>query len=148
MMSLAVHEVLKLEVTEKFRLVAGLGGLDRKISRVGLIDTEEFDGIVECVKIGEFLVTNFLIIRDKPELIVDYIKGMIESNAAGLAIKSTYYKEIPKVAMDYADQHQFPVFIFDETYIDLLMIAINEGITNQGYEKKISDMIDQIQIQI
>lgn len=143
-MSLAVHEALKLEVTEGFRLVAGLGGLDRKISRVGLIDSEEHDQIVETVMLGEFLVTNLLIIRDQPELIVEYIKGMVESQAACLAIKSTYFKDIPKDAIDYADKHQFPVFIFDDTYIDLLMIEINEALTNDGYEQRISHMVDQI----
>lgn len=66
-MALAVHEALKLKVLERFKLVAGLGGLDRKIHYIGIIDHEEVGDVRGCVRTGEFILTNFLIIRDQPE---------------------------------------------------------------------------------
>ena len=143
-MGLAIHEALKLEILERFKLVAGLSGLDRKITRVGIIDHEEGDQVRDTVRPGEFLVSNLLIIRHEPNRIVEYIKYMIEAQAACLAIKTIYYKELPVEAIEYANKHQFPVFLFDETYIDLIVVEVDKALNIQGHEKRIRSLVDQL----
>jgi len=143
-MALAVHEALKLKVLERFKLVAGLSGLDRKINYVGIIDHEEIGDIRGSVRVGEFILTNFLIIRDQPEKIVNYIEEMIEGQAACLAIKSIYFDSIPDEAIELADAKQFPVFIFDETFLDTLVVEIDKVLNMYGHEKRIRMLIDQI----
>lgn len=144
LMALAVHEALKLKALERFKLVAGLGGLDRKIKRVGIIDHEEVDQLCESIYMGEFLISNLLIIRDQPEMITAYIREMIAAQAACLAIKTIYFDSIPPEAIELADEHQFPVFIFDETYIDTLVVEIDKALNMHGHEKRIRLLIDQV----
>jgi len=139
-----VHQAIKLEVLERFRLVAGLGGIDRVISTVGIIDSEEIPDMLSSVRVGEFLITNFLIIRNQPEMIVEYIRTMIDCQAACLAIKAVYYDDIPKEAIALANKHHFPVFVFDETYIDTLVIEINRAINYQDHKAHQRILVDQL----
>jgi len=143
-MALAVHEALKLEALNRFKLVAGLNGLDRNISRAGIIDHEENEAVRETTYVGEFIISNFLIIRDKPELIVEYVKHLIAAQAACLAIKMIYFKEVPQEAIDLANEYQFPIFLFDETHIDIIIIEIDKAINIQGYQQRTRVMVDQI----
>lgn len=143
-MGIAIHELLKLEATENFKLVAGLGGVNRKVSSVGIVDSEEIEMLPESLLPGEFLITNFLIIRESPELITEYIRGMVNAQSACLAIKATYFNEIPHEAMALANEHQFPVFIFTETYIDTLVIDINNALNRESNEKRLNIIIQDL----
>lgn len=141
---LAVHEVMKLKVMEEFRLIAGASGLDRQVSCPGIVDTEDLTELRETLRRGEFLITKFQLIKDQPELIVTYLKEMINGDAACLVVKSTYFSELPKEAIKLADEHHFPIFIFDTVYIDHLIIDINTALKASTYDERNSDLVDDM----
>ncbi len=69
---------------------------------------------------------------------MDYIEEMIDGQAACLAIKSIYFDSIPDEAIELADAKQFPVFIFDETFLDTLVVEIDKVLNMYGHEKTYS----------
>ncbi|TCO77419.1 PucR family transcriptional regulator [Marinisporobacter balticus] len=143
-MALTVHEALKLDALKRFRLVAGMNGLDRKITRAGILDHEVAEQVGDIVQSGEFIFSNLLAIRDQPEKIIDFVKHLIDAQAACFAIKTIYFKEIPKEAIELAHKHRLPLFLFDETYVETLILEIDKAINIQNHEQHIKLMIDQI----
>ncbi|WP_432407887.1 PucR family transcriptional regulator [Wukongibacter sp. M2B1] len=143
-MALTVHEALKLDALKRFRLIAGMNGLDRKITRAGILDHEVGKQVSDTVQVGEFIFSNLLAIRDKPEMIVDFVKHLIDAQAACFAIKTIYFKEIPEDAIELAHKHRLPLFLFDETYVETLILEIDKAINIQNHEQHIKLIIDQI----
>lgn len=145
-MTISVHEVLKLKKFNKFKLIAGAGGLDRRVDRGGFIDHES----IEKVKISfdferEMTFSSFPMIKDTPELITEYIKAFIEVNCACLAIKTVFFDEIPQSAIDLANEKNFPLFIFDETYIEKLIIEIDVAVNQNKRMDKVKGLIYDIE---
>ena len=143
-MPLTVHDALKLDALKRFRLVAGMNGLDRKITRAGILDHEIGEQVRDAVQKGEFIFSNLLAIKNKPEMIVDYVKHLIDAQAACFAIKMIYFKEIPKEAIELAHNHKFPLFLFDETYVETIILEIDKAINIQNHEQHIQLIVDQI----
>ncbi|MBF8983156.1 PucR family transcriptional regulator ligand-binding domain-containing protein [Lutibacter sp. B2] len=143
-MSLTVHDALKLDALKRFRLVAGMNGLDRKITRAGILDHEIGEQVRDAVQKGEFIFSNLLAIKNKPEMIVDFVKHLIDAKAACFAIKMIYFKEIPKEAIELAHNHKFPLFLFDETYVETIILEIDKAINIQNHEQHIQLIVDQI----
>ena len=143
-MALTVHEALKLDALKRFRLIAGMNGLDRAITRAGILDHEVGQQVRDTVQIGEFIFSNLLAIRDQPEMIIDFVKHLIDAQAACFAIKTIYFKEIPEEAIELAHKHRLPLFLFDETYVETLILEIDKAINMQNYEQHIKMIIDQI----
>lgn len=141
---LAVHEVMKLKIMDEFRLIAGASGLDRQVICTGIVDTEDLKELRETLRRGEFLITKFQLIKDQPELIVTYLKEMIDGHAACLVVKSTYFDDLPKEAIKLADVHQFPIFIFDTVYIDQLIIDINTALKASSYDERNCELVDDL----
>lgn len=143
-MALTVHEALKLDALKRFKLVAGMNGLERKITRAGILDHEVGEQVRDTVQTGEFIFSNLLAIRDQPEKIVEFVKHLIDAQAACFAIKTIYFKEIPKDAIELAHKHRFPLFLFDETYVETIILEIDRAVNIQKHEQHIRLMIDQI----
>ncbi|WP_432663100.1 PucR family transcriptional regulator ligand-binding domain-containing protein [Wukongibacter baidiensis] len=143
-MALTVHEALKLDALKRFRLIAGMNGLDRKITRAGILDHEVGEQVRDSVQVGEFIFSNLLAIRDQPEMIVDFVRHLIDAQAACFAIKTIYFKEIPEDAIELAHKHRLPLFLFDETYVETLILDIDKAINIQNHEQHIKLIIDQI----
>ncbi|MCT4620948.1 MAG: PucR family transcriptional regulator ligand-binding domain-containing protein [Marinisporobacter sp.] len=143
-MSLTVHEALKLDALKRFRLIAGMNGLDRKITRAGILDHEVGQQVRDTVQVGEFIFSNLLAIKNQPERIVDFVKDLVDAQAACFAIKTIYFKEIPKEAIELAHQHRLPLFLFDETYVETIILEVDKAINIQNHEQHIRVMIDQI----
>ena len=143
-MALTVHEALDLKALERFKLVAGLNGLNNNISRVGLIDHEDWQKVTDTVITGEFLFSNFLLIKDHPEKILEYIKRFIDSDVACFALKTIYFDAFPDEVIDYANKHKFPLFTFDETYIEDIILDIDQALNIHSQTAKLQGYIDHM----
>lgn len=132
-MALTVLEVTKLDTFKNFRLVAGHRGLDNIIEKIGILDWElakKIEGDVvesEFIK-GEFVLTSLLFAKDRPELILEAIKYLEESQISGLAVKNIYYDDLPIEAINFANQKSLPIFIFDTTvyFEDIITELMNK----------------------
>lgn len=130
-----VRDILKLDKFDKFRAVAGVNGLDRTIVRGGILDYESVELLETQFLESEFLLSNLPMIKDCPELIIEYVRVLIKKNVSGFAIKTSLFNELPKDAIELANKHDFPLFLFDDFYLDKLVLEIDTEI-------KELDMID------
>jgi hypothetical protein len=140
-MSITVLEATKLETFKNFRLVAGHRGLDNIVEKTGILDWEfitKLEGHIiegEFAK-GEFVLSSLLFAKDKPELIIEAVKYLGESQVSGLAIKNIYYDNLPIEVIDYANEKSIPIFIFDNSvYFEDIITEVMDKIRSiNNYE--------------
>lgn len=114
-MSITVLDAMKLNSLKNFKLVAGQWGLNRNIEKVGILDYEFIKKIKGQFVQGEFILSSLLFAKDDVNLLIGAVKSLIEDNVACLAIKNIYYNELPDYIIDYANEANFPIFIFDNS---------------------------------
>lgn len=144
-MAVTVHEVLTLKSFNNFKLIAGVNGLNRIVNKGGFIDHEDSDIVRDVAFRNEFIFSNLPMIKDYPEKIVDFIQGFIDAGCAGFAIKTTFFKSIPDEAIQLANQNNFPVFLFDNTYIEYLILEIEDVVNIRKKNEKKVDLIKSIE---
>lgn len=139
-----IYEVLKLRNFNNFRLVAGANGLDRPVARAGFIDHETADEMRRIAYEHEMIFSNLPMIKDRPEEIVEFVRALIDANTACFAIKTRFFKEVPEKAIELANAHNYPIFLFDDTYIDELLIDIDEIVNTHKFMEKKVRLVEEI----
>lgn len=125
-MAVSIRELLGLEVMRQFKVVAGEKGLDRTVTATEILDFEfiqEGEEYRQNSFNGDSLVlSSFLFAKDKPELILDTVKRLIQQNVQALAYKPVFFKKLPQEALQYADRMNFPILEFgrDEFFEDII----------------------------
>ena len=143
-MSLTVHEALSIKALERFKLVAGANGLNNIISRVGLIDHESPSVLEDIIFPQEFLFSNLIMIKDHPEKMIDYIQSIIKADAACFALKTIFFDTFPEDVIEYANQHKFPLFTFDETYIESIILEVDQALNVYSQVAKLQGYVDEM----
>lgn len=140
-MSLTVADVLSLEAFNHFRLIAGQKGLKREIRIVGMLDYELNEMIEQNFKEGEFVVTTLVGIKDDLSQLEEMVSRLIKVRAAGFAIKTIYISDVPQAVLDLCEREAFPLFLFEETFFEVIITAVNDVL-------KVQMEIDDLEIQI
>lgn len=140
-----IREILTLKKFSKFRLIAGEDGLDRKVVRGAFIDYESTENLKEDDITHEMMFSNLPMIKGHPEQIVDYVEALIDSGTACFAIKTTLFKEIPQEAIDLANKHNYPLFMFDDIFLDKLILDIDKLVNERLQLAKKVALIEKIQ---
>lgn len=125
-MAATIKDVLNLEIMKDFKVVAGSGGLDRKIVATEILDFE-FVKEVESYREIDFegnsiVLSSLLFAKDKPEQVLNAIKKLVKMNVQALAYKPVFFRELPPEALQYANEMDFPILEFgrDEFFEDIL----------------------------
>ena len=118
-MAITILEAMKLPTFKDFDLVAGYRGLDREIQRASILDYEYesslFDKPIQTYfEKEDFVISSLIYAKDDQSLILESVKGLISDGVSGLAIKNIYYDELPEKVIKYANQMDFPIFMFDK----------------------------------
>jgi purine catabolism regulator len=96
-----------MEAFSGVKIVAGRGGLDRKIYHINVMEVPD---ILDWVREGELLLTTLYSLRDNPAEQIALIPKLAEKKLAALAIKpKRYIDEIPPEALELADKYDFPM---------------------------------------
>lgn len=125
-MAVTVKDLFSLDVMKDFKLITGRGGLDLTIGATEILDFEflkrdelkrekTFDG-------NSIVLSSFLFAKDNPSYVLDSVKELIRLNVHALAYKPIFFKSLPKDALDYAEEHNFPILEFggDEFFEDII----------------------------
>ncbi len=144
-MSITVYEALKLERLRGFRLIAGKSGLDNRIERVGILDWE-FDFKIEGqFGKGEFVLSSFLCAKGDVAVFIEAVKWLYQWGVCGLAVKNIYYNEIPEEIVKFANENDFPVFIFDNSvFFDDIITDVVSAIRNRDSDQLFETKVDLI----
>ncbi len=115
-MSITVSNALKLNTFKEAKVIAGKSGLQREITRISVAECPEFpiDPVLNAqynllFKQGDFLLTSFFAIKDKPKEIFETVKLYNDYQSSGLCVIDLYIKQFPKYIIDYADKHNYPI---------------------------------------
>lgn len=142
-MSIIVSEAMQLNHLKPLNLIAGSSGLNKKIEKIGILDHEIIEGIDGMFASGDFVLTTFTPIRDNMDAIIKCIKDLIECRATALAIKSIYITELPQTIIDYANKHDFPIFIFGEAvYFEDVIEDLMIGMQSRSHIEILESKID------
>lgn len=118
-MAITILEAMKLPTLKDFELVAGYRGLDREIEGASILDYEyerslSDKPIVVMFRRGDFVLSSLIYAKDDPSLILESVKGLVSDGVSALAVKNIYYDVLPDEVIQYANDMDFPIFMFDK----------------------------------
>lgn len=88
-------------------VVAGWEGLGRQVSSVAVV---EVPLAMEWLKGGELVLTTGFHLKNEPQVFLDFIKGLVELGASGLAIPPrSFISAIPGEVINLANKLMFPI---------------------------------------
>ncbi|AIM15076.1 MULTISPECIES: PucR family transcriptional regulator [Neobacillus] len=135
---LKIVDILKRNHFENASVIAGHHGMERIVKWVHVV---EVTSIRNLLKGQELILSTGVAWKDNPDLFVSMVKEFIEHHAAGLCIElGTYLTTIPDEVIHIANEHQFPIIIFQHQvpFVEITQ-DIHSVIINQQYQK-ISDL--------
>jgi purine catabolism regulator len=129
MVGMPLRDVMRAEVLAGAQVLAGAAGLDRAVSRLGVMEVPD---VVAWVRPGELLLTTGYPLRESPEQMVDLVGQLHAKGVAALAVKlGRYLDSVPPAALELADVLGFPVLSlvpatsFDDVLTDVLTDVVN-----------------------
>jgi len=94
---------------------------------------------------NEMIFSNLALIKNNPENIVNYINALYNAGSACFAIKTTFFKEIQDAAVETANKLSFPLFLFDDIYIEELILEIDQEVNSKKQDLKKIKIINKIE---
>lgn len=128
---MTINDLSMLESVLHFRMAAGFDGLLRRVSGVSILEEDSLRIPRGDFSPGDFLLTDFCFARANPSSILDTVKLLAEGDAAGLAVKTAYFSDLDQDVKDYADQVQFPIFLFDSLPLADILFYLHDQLNSQ-----------------
>jgi purine catabolism regulator len=131
--TLTVLELLKRPLFLQAKLIAGKKGVTRS---VGWIHILEITNATLFTNKHDLILTTGLGIHQFTETRMMYLQELINQNAAGLCIElGPYLPSVPQDMIDLADQHDFPLIIFETSvrFVDITQ-DVHSLLINKQYQ--------------
>ncbi|MBE6050586.1 MAG: hypothetical protein E7214_08015 [Clostridium sp.] len=143
---LTVDEVTKLSLFSNFKLIAGKNGLKNNLSNIVILEYESISDNFEVFSSGDFVLTSLFFAKDDISLLNKAFKNLIKIKVAAIAIKTVFFKDIPKNIKDMASRANIPIYTFEGCYMEDLIICVNELLKSKqqylAFEEKINSLIN------
>lgn len=126
---------------EDFQVLAGEGGLDKRVSTVSVMDAPD---IYNWMKGGEFLITTGYIMRDNPLELKELVIKLSENGAAALGIKvGRFIEELPEEVKEIGDKLNFPIIHIpkDYAFTDIINPVLSRIVNTQAKRLLMSEEI-------
>lgn len=123
-----IRELLNIESLSTLKLLTGENGLDRNMKDVVLLEYESLKQDQPDYYKDDFIIATLFFAKDDPKALYSAVEQLINLGAAGLAFKSVYFDMIPQDIIDMAKAHQFPIFKFDNIYMEDVILVISDYI--------------------
>lgn len=143
-MPITVKEALGLDILDGFEVIAGEGGLSKEITHVAVWDYEIGDLIEKNFSRGDFALSTLVAIKDDINGLYDIVKRMIGVGITCLAIKNIYFDYIPKNVIKLANDNDFPLMTFQETYTEDVIVYVNRAILEKKEYENLALIVDNI----
>lgn len=118
-METTLNEIINLRELRGLRLVAGQNGLDRKVKNCGILDYEldpELRDKYSYSNFGadQFVLTSFFYLKFGEQQMLEGVKYLVNKGVCALAIKNVYRLQIVNSVLQYANNRNFPIFLFED----------------------------------
>ncbi|HEX6443692.1 MAG TPA: PucR family transcriptional regulator ligand-binding domain-containing protein [Streptosporangiales bacterium] len=143
--SVSVREILDFEMLAEARVLAGAGGLDRRVQRLNVMTVPD---IVRWTKDHELLLTTGYPLPDAPEELVKLLTELDARGVAAVGVKyGSYGPGIAPEALDAADGLGLPIIdipeavAFDDLLSHVLSQIVNRQAAALAYAKEIHEAL-------
>lgn len=132
-MALIVRDILQLQSMKEMKLIAGEKGLDRAVCSAGIADYEfvpdiEYHNETPFEK-ESFVISSLLFAQQDKSRILKAVKVLYEAGTSALAFKNIIYDELPQDAIDFCEDHGFPIFCFgQDVYFENIIYEIMDAV--------------------
>lgn len=128
---LTVRDALQKDAFKHAKLIAGEKGLDNPIKWTHIIETNEFDSLLNG---GELILTTGMNLNLETSL--ETLHKFIEKEVSGICIEiGPHFKKLSPALKKFADENQLPIIVFEKTvkFVDITQ-KLHAFIINQHYD--------------
>ena len=140
-----IRELYRLQNLRRLRLIAGQEGLERTITAAVLFEYDPSRMQLADFYRGDLVVTTLAYARADAQLVSHSLTALMNQGIAGLLVKTAYFDELPQDVVALADRLGTPIFLFDETYIEEVILEVTDLIRGRrcfaGFEKEIDALL-------
>ena len=140
-----LKELFRLENLKRLRLIAGQDGLERTVTAAVLLEYDSSRMELPDFYRGDLVVTTLAYARGDHTLVANSLLALMNQGIAGLLVKTAYFSELPQSVVSAANKLGIPLFLFDETYIEEVILEVTELIRGKrhlaGYEQELDALM-------
>ena len=140
-----IKDLYRLQDIKRLRLVAGRNGLDRIVSAAVLFEYDTSRMKQLDYYRGDLVVTTLAYARGDINLVTESLLDLMNQGVSGLLVKTAYFAELPEAVTEAANRLDTPIFLFDDTFIELVILEVTELIRGKhrfsGYEQELDELI-------
>jgi len=140
-----IKELFRLQNLKHLRLIAGQEGLERTVTAAVLLEYDPSRMQLPDFYRGDLVVTTLAYARGDSQLVANSLLALMNQGIAGLLVKTAYFSELPQSVVNLANRLGTPLFLFDETYIEEVILEVTELIRGKrhfvGYEQELDALM-------
>ena len=140
-----LKELFRLENLKRLRLIAGQDGLERTVTAAVMLEYDSSRMELPDFYRGDLVVTTLAYARGDSTLMANSLMALMNQGIAGLLVKTAYFSELPASVVSMANRLGTPLFLFDETYIEEVILEVTELIRGKrhfaGYEQELDALM-------
>lgn len=141
-----IKKLFRLQAISHLRLIAGQDGLERTVTSAVLFEYDPSRMQLLDFYRGDLVVTTLAYARGDTDLVERSLVALMNQGIAGLLVKTAYFDELPQSVVRMADRLGTPIFLFDDTYIEEVILQVTDLIRGRrhfsGYEKDLDDLME------
>ncbi len=140
-----IKELFRLQNLKNLRLIAGEEGLERTVTAAVMLEYDPSRMQLPDFYKGDLVVTTLAYARGDDQLVAHSLLALMNQGIAGLLVKTAYFGELPAAVVEMANRRGTPLFLFDETYIEEVIVEVTELIRGKrhfsGYEQDLDALM-------
>ena len=140
-----IKELFRLQTIPRLRLIAGQDGLERTVTEAVLFEYDPSRVQLPDFYRGDLVVTTLAYARGDAKLVAHSLQALMNQGIAGLMVKTAYFSELPQAVITLANRLGTPVFLFDDTYIEEVILQVTDLIRGKrhfaGYEQDVDALM-------
>ena len=140
-----IRELYRLKNIRNLRLIAGEAGLERTLTAAVLFEYDPSRMQLPDFYRGDLVVTTLAYARGEEQLVAPSLLALMDQGIAGLLVKTAYFTQLPPSVVAAADRLGTPIFLFDDTYIEEVILELTDLIRGKrrfaGFEKEIDALL-------
>lgn len=140
-----IKELFRLQNLRNLRLIAGQEGLEKTVNAAVLLEYDSSRMELPDFYRGDLVVTTLAYARGDSQLVAQSLQSLMNQGIAALLVKTAYFSELPASVIAQANRMGIPLFLFDETYIEEVILEVTELIRGKrhfvGYEQELDALM-------
>lgn len=140
-----IKELFRLQNLHNLRLIAGQEGIGRTVTAAVLLEYDATRMQLPDFYRGDLVVTTLAYARGDNQLVANSLLALMNQGIACLLVKTAYFSELPQSVVAMANKLGTPLFLFDDTYIEEVILEVTELIRGKrrfaGFEKELDALM-------